>query len=58
MIFKYLQSTFTRDRIRDLEVTWEYIDDEKPFELNNYRIIIKVNIDGKYKFKYNKKIDL
>jgi len=59
MIFKYLQSTFTRDRIRDLEVIWEDIDNENNVESNDYRIdyriIVKVNIDGKYKFKYNEK---
>jgi flagellar biosynthesis/type III secretory pathway M-ring protein FliF/YscJ len=57
MIFKYLQSTFTKDRIRDLEVTWEDINDENPIGSNDYRIdyriIVKVNIDGKYKLKYN-----
>ena len=61
-IFKVLQSIFTEDRIRDLEVTIE-LDDTKlegtdyeiPIGSNAYRIIVSVNIDGTYQFNYDEK---
>jgi len=61
-LLKVLQSIFTEDRIRDLIVTikldninLEYFDEEIPIDSNAYRIIVSVNIDGKYEFKYDEK---
>jgi len=61
-LLKVLQSIFTEDRISDLIVTikldninLENFDEEIPIDSNAYRIIVSVNIDGKYEFKYDEK---
>jgi len=61
-IFNFLRSTFTEDRIRNLEVklklddtNLENIDGEIYIKPNACGIIVSVNIDGRWEFKYDEK---